>query len=123
MTPLSNNLFTQPVTIANGAALSGLADLGGVVLVGIVMPAAWTTAALTFSASAEPSTGSQTFSDLYVSGGTELSYTVVAAHYIAVDPANWYGIRFVKLRSGTGGAPVNQAADRILTLIGRILGV
>jgi hypothetical protein len=30
---------------------------------------------------------------------------------------DWVGVRFLKIRSGTAGTPVNQAAARTLTLV------
>lgn len=103
------------VTIANGASLSGAAGLGrGVSLVGIVMPAAWTAAALTFQGSAD----STNFFDLY-DAGTELNIGAGASRYIQVDPAKTDSLMALKVRSGTSGTPVNQGADRTITLVVR----
>jgi hypothetical protein len=103
------------VTIANGASLSGVAGLGrGVSLVGIVMPAAWTTAGLSFQASAD----STNFADLYDSG-SEYTVAAGASRYIQIPADKTDSIMALKVRSGTTGTPVNQGADRVITLIVR----
>jgi len=101
------------VTIANGAALSNAAKLNGATLLGIEMSAAWTAATLTF----QHSINGTNFFDMYDGSGTEVALTVVAAHYVFLPPANWSGIVYLKVRSGTGGTPVNQGAERILKLV------
>jgi hypothetical protein len=106
---------TATATIANGASLSGAIDLGTSRLLAIQMPAAWTAAALTFEASYD----GVTYAPVYDSAGTEISWTVGAAR-IALNAAaaEWLGVRYLKVRSGTSAAPVNQAADRTLKIIG-----
>jgi hypothetical protein len=102
--------------IANGESLSGAVDLGNYRLFGIQMdPTAWTAAALTFKVSV---TGVD-FYDLYDDTGTEQNWTVSAQKFVQVSqPAKWLGIRYIKVRSGTSGSPVNQGGARALTLIG-----
>lgn len=101
--------------IANGASLSGAIDLGDQRLHRVAMPAAWTAAGLTFQASAD----GVTFNDLYNEAGEyALTSTVVAAsRSIVVDQAIFYGIRYLKVRSGTAAAAVNQGGARTLTLV------
>ena len=101
------------VTIANGAALSGAVKLGGATLLGIEMPAAWTTAALTFQHSID----GVTYTDLYDAAGAEIALTVVASHYSTLSILAWQGVIYLKVRSGTGGTPVNQGAEHILKLV------
>ena len=112
------NLATVQTTIANGTALSAEVDMGADTLVGITMPAAWTAAALTFQVSTD---GGVTFNEMNSSAGSAVSFTVAASQYIAVDPTLWRGVNAVKVRSGTSGTPVNQGADRVLTLVTRPL--
>lgn len=100
-------------TIANGASLSDALDLGNARLYSIQMPAAWTAAALTFQASAE----GVTYADVHDTNGTELSYTVAASRFVRLTPDPWFGTRFLKIRSGTSGTPVNQGGARIITLV------
>lgn len=111
-----------PFTIANGQSLSGVVPLQGLEVVGIIMPAAWTAAALTFQSADiadPPAGGSTTYQNIYSTGGTELNYTVDAARRIPVDPNAFGRHSAVKVRSGTSGAAVNQGADRIGYLVVR----
>lgn len=105
---------THPTaTIANGESLSGAVDLGDGILTRIEMPAAWTAAGLTFQVSADNST----WLDLYDDAGSEVSVTADASQAMRVDFADWIGVRYLKARSGTSGTPVNQGAERVLSLI------
>lgn len=110
------NISQFVATILAGAALSGEVDIGGNTLVGITMPAAWTTAAMTFSVSTD---GGTTWCEMTTSAGAEVSYTVAASQYIAVDPTLWRGVNAVKVRSGTLASAVNQVAQALVTLITR----
>lgn len=110
---IKNDFTTTTTTIANGASLSGIVDLGSNDLVGIIMPSAWTAANLTFQFSIDGTN----FYDAY-SATAELSSTAAAAsRMISINAANYDMGRYIKIRSGTSATPVNQAADRILTLI------
>lgn len=101
------------VTIANGASLSGVADLTGFMLAGIQMPAAWTAASLTFQVSIDGTT----YTDMYATDGTEVTVTGAAAsRFLAFVPSDFAGARYLKVRSGTTGSPVNQGAARTLIL-------
>jgi hypothetical protein len=100
-------------TIANNASLSDAAvNLGGVRCAGIVMPAAWTAASLTFLVSVDGAT----YYPLYVSA-SEFAVTVAASQYVALNPDNFTGIRFLQIRSGTVGSPVNQGAERTVMVV------
>ncbi len=108
-------LATATATIASGSSLSSAADLGTGRLVGLVLPAAWTTASITFQGSADGTT----YFDLY-DDATEraiASSSVVASRFIALPIADWLMVRAIKLRSGSAATPVNQAADRTITLV------
>lgn len=102
-------------TILNGTALSQPISLADHLLCGIIIPAAWTAANLTLQAS-DAIDG--TFGDVYDSGGTEKSITVGAAgRTILLNPSDFAGFAFVRFRSGTAAAPVNQGAARDLKLV------
>ena len=103
-----------PVVIANGASLSAEVDTGAQTLVGIVMPAAWTAAALTFQVGVG---GGAPWLEHYSAAGVETTFTVAAGQYIAVDPTLWRGVNAIKLRSGTAAAPVNQGQAATLLLV------
>ena len=101
------------VVIANGASLSGVADLTGFMLAGIQMPSAWTAASLTFQVSLDGTT----FQDMYATDGTEVTVTGAAAsRFLAFVPSDFAGARYLKVRSGTSGSAVTQGAARTLVL-------
>lgn len=109
---------TLTATIANGAALSGSIFLGEKSLVAIQMPAAWTAADITFQVSDDGST----YEELLDDSGTAISITAPAAgNRLNLAAGDYASVLFLKVRSGTSGVPVNQAAARTLTLITRKL--
>ena len=102
--------------IANGAALSGIVDLRSLKLHGIQMPAAWTAAGITFQASSD----GVTFGDVRDDAGAEVTVTAAASSFIVFRQdlgEELNGVAYLKVRSGTTGAPVNQGAARTLTLL------
>lgn len=111
----SINRETYAATIAAGDSLSPAIAVGGLVPVGIVMPAAWTAAVLTFLVSVDD----QNFYPLQDMSG-EVTAGAAAGQYIALDPAIFIGIVSLKLRSGTASAPVAQPVDAPLTLVAKI---
>lgn len=110
--PRRSSIVTVTATIANGESLSDAIDLTGYSLVAIVMPSVWTAANLTFQAGATAAA----LADVYDSSG-ELSVTAAASRFITVSPDAFVALRHLKVRSGTTGSPVNQAAERSITLI------
>lgn len=100
--------------IANNAALSAAVDLVGFRLAGIIIPASWTTANITFVTSPD---GTNWF-DRYDHQGAEYVVTVGgASRSIIVPMVDFLGVRHLKIRSGTTGTPVNQGGERTLTLL------
>jgi len=106
---------TIDITIPNGAAVPVAgAPLGNGILIGILIPASWTAANLTFKASIDDSS----FFDVYDAAGTELTVTVGgSSRYIALDQALFVGFSSIIVRSGTTGSPVNQSGAKILKLV------
>lgn len=102
-------------TIANNASLSSAVSLGYTRVHRIAMPATWTTAALTFQSSYD----GNTYNDVYTDSGeyTVSSSVVGASRTIVLDQSIFYGIKWLKVRSGTSASPVNQAAARTLVLV------
>lgn len=110
---------TVPVAIASGQSLSGEVDIFPNTLVGIFLPAGWTGTTITFQASVD---GGATFGNVESgNAAAELSYTVAAGQYVAIDPAMWRGVTALKLRSGSSAAPTNQAGNATATLVTRAL--
>lgn len=101
-------------TIGSGQSLSGLVDLQDSRATGIILPAAWTAASVTFQVSAD----NVTYQNLYDSSGTEVAVPVAASRAVNLDPAAFLGWRYLKLRSGTSGVAVNQAASRDIWVVG-----
>lgn len=117
-------------TIASGASLSGAIRLGihettegGTTraesrLCGIIMPASWTTADITFQVSDD----GVNYYDFYDADTvSEIAYTFSAGKAYRIDPTIFYAANYVKIRSGTSATPVNQAASRDILLVVRVI--
>ena len=104
---------TDTVTIAAAASLSDAVDLETSTLMAVIMPAAWDAAGLTF----EVSHNGTDWVDLYNEFGELLVTVADTDRYIHLTPAEWVGVRHVKVRSGTSAAAVAQAAERVITLV------
>ena len=111
---IMNVLEVIPATIANGQALTTALNLGGLHLFGIVVPAAWTAASLTFQMSHD---GGATWLNVYDASGSEVTATAGASRYIALDAVVFAPLTLIKVRSGTSGSPVNQGQDTDLQLL------
>lgn len=114
---MGGKLSVQSATIASGAALAQEIDLRGWRIVAIQMPADWTAAALTFKSRPDSKGVSQS---VYDSGGTEVSVTAADDQYVVMldaDRVALEGLALTTVRSGTAGTPVNQGADRLVTLV------
>lgn len=108
------SVITRTATIANGQSLSAAVELvDGASIVGIVMPAAWTTAVLTMQMSHDDST----YNNVYDSLGNEATIQAGASRYIVLNPSDYIGADALKIRSGTSGSPVNQDAERRIVLV------
>lgn len=117
LTALGSGRLSGTVTITNGTSLSGAIDLGSSSLSGILIPAAWTAAGLSFAVSTSLA---GTYVPLWNGFGSEYtipSASVVANQFITIPMVDFLGIQFIKVRSGTAASAVNQGADRILTLV------
>lgn len=109
-------------TILSGQSITDAIDLGANRLHRLITPTAWTAAAITFQSSDD----GVSYRDLYtvaVDGtATEVSIAsagipTAAARSFVLDPVVFLGVRYLKVRSGTSAAAVNQGADRTLTLV------
>ena len=101
---------TKTATIASGASLSDAVDVGPHTGIAIHMPASWTTATLTFQVSDDGAT----YRDLYDIYGTEYQSQAAASRTILLPPSDFAGFQYLKIRSGTSAAAVNQGAARSL---------
>lgn len=101
-----------PVTIAVGTSLSGGGHIGSATLVGLDVPAI-TSAALTFQVSIDGTT----YREALDSGGTAVSIGATTGNRFFQAPAALAGAPYIKVRSGTSGAPVNQTPAVTITLV------
>jgi len=104
------------VDFAAGASLSPAIDLGALRITAIQFPAGWEGSDVSFQASADGAT----FEDLYNQYGNEV-FCKAGQRYVALDPATFASVRWLKIRSGLSGSEVPQSAARTLLVIGRIV--
>lgn len=109
--------------IAQGAALSAAVDGGGPTASALQLPAAnaWTDANITFDGSFDDVTYGPVLADNH---NTEYVVTMPATaalknQIVPLDLDVFAGIRYLKIRSGTAAAPVNQAAARSIRIVFR----
>lgn len=105
--------YNQTAVIANSASESGVVDLSGATLCGLIMPAAFDGTTLTFSSSTS-ATG--TFQNLYDANGNQISATIAASRNIALNPADFAGVRYLKIISNSA-----ESAERTITISARAL--
>ncbi|MGY4295388.1 hypothetical protein ACVWXN_003483 [Bradyrhizobium sp. i1.4.4] len=105
----------EPITILSGQSLSSASvHLHQQRMFAILMPAAWTAAALTFQASIDGTN----FFNVYDDAGNEVTVQAAASRFVVLaSPLLYLGIQRLMIRSGTNGTPVAQGADRVLQLI------
>ncbi len=111
-------LIYVPVTIAAGSSLSSSARVDEGTVVAIVMPSAWDAANITFQASQDGTN----WLNVHNEAGDEVTATAAAGRYIvlmadAADQVVLSSMRYLRLRSGTSALPVNQTAERVITLV------
>ena len=98
------------IDISEDANNSSAAQCGGLLLSGIVFPAAMTGTAVTFDFSFDGST----WYDVKETDGSDVSYTVSAGDVVRVDPSGWAFASpgYIRISSGS-----SEAADRTINLI------
>lgn len=107
------------VTIASGQSLSAAVNLRGRAVCGVVMPASWSAASLTFQASADGVTFNNVWAQNTAGTMAEVEHEVAASRFVSIPADPFAGATHVRVRSGTAGSPVNQAAERVLSLLVR----
>jgi hypothetical protein len=106
---------TLDAVIANGASLSAAVEIGKTWVTGLILPAAWTAASLTFQGSVDGTN----FYNLYDTDGTEVTSQAAVDRFVRLDSADWSKFSHIKIRSGTSGTPVNQGAARTIKITTR----
>lgn len=101
---LSNNAWANAIAVGeivfptavipSGASTSAAITTSGMELVGCMLPAAFTSTAISFVASGTTVGGA--YGELDNSSG-KVSYTVAAGKYIAIAPADFAGVQFFKI--------------------------
>lgn len=110
----SSGRTTATATIASSASLSGAVDLGeNYMAARLTMPAAWTAASLSFQVSAD----GMTFNEMRDDNSELVGRAVDAGYDIALLPALWRGVRYLKIRSGTLANAIVQAGSRDIVII------
>lgn len=105
----SSAITLSGATLTGGAqAASPVIDMHGFSLAGILLPATFTSTTLTFTASVD---GTNFYALKSTTSGSALSYTVAQGTYAAIDPVAFYGIRYLKIVTGSA-----EGATRTLTL-------
>lgn len=110
-------LDVKTATIALGASLSDIIDLGAGTPVSIEMPAGWDAANLTF----KTGTDGITHQNYYDAADTEVSIPTAAARNIRLNPSDFAGVQFIQIRSGTAAVPVPQTAARQFRVVVRVI--
>ncbi len=103
----------KPVVIPINASLSNSEFAEGFAISGIVMPAAWDLANITFQTSLD----NVNFVSFFDKNGNEYVVTVVAGRQVTIPEIDISGVRYFKVRSGTAAAPVPQTAQRIIYVV------
>jgi hypothetical protein len=105
---------TVGVTIANGESLSSSSgDLAGWRVGAIIPDAQWDTNAVTFQASHDGTVFHNLFDE-----ATEYSIAgVTSLTWRTLDPAVILTPRYLRVRSGTAAAAVNQVGATVITLV------
>ena len=98
------------IDISDNATTSSAAQCDGLLLSGIVFPAAMTGSTVTFDFSFDGTN----FVDVVETDGTEVTYTVTAGDVVRVDPSGWAFATGGFLRVTSNGT---EAADRSIQLI------
>lgn len=109
------------VTIPNGQAISNSVQIGSGVLVGLIVPAAWTAAEISFLASVD----GVNFFPLYDGTGNNpiAIETPVAGSYVTfgyetnIKFDSFRSVLYLEVVSGVPGANVNQGAARTIQLV------
>ena len=98
------------IDISANANNSSAAQSDGLLLSGVVFPAAMTGSTITFDFSFDGTT----WYDVVETDGTEVSYAVSAGNVVRVDPSGWAFAATGFLRVVSNGS---EAADRTINLI------
>ncbi len=103
----------SPIVISNGQSLSATVDLGVTRAVGLETPATFEPTTISFQVSSD----NTTFVNLYDATGTEKTVTVGVSRRIVLSPADFLGVRYIKIRGGTASSATTVSANRTVQII------
>jgi len=83
-------------------------------LASVYMPVSWDTAQLTFRGSFEQAGA---YIPVFDRNGSEYVVVTAAGRYVSVPLLDLAGLRWLRLRSGTSDAPINQSAERQIRIM------
>ena len=112
VSPAAQTTVSSPLTIAAGTSISDGVNLTGRSLIRLTIGAAWTAADITVQTSPD----GVAWYDLYDEYGTPYTIKAAASRTIFINPGPLLAVNFIRLRSGTPAAPVNQASAATITL-------
>jgi hypothetical protein len=119
-------LVMQTLTIPAGQHLSNEISTDGLAFIGMQVPDVWDTAEIGIMGGFDSGNDGNIYMPMNT-GSSTLQITTgsfaAGCVYMNLTPAQWpnnqYLPRYVKVRSGTVGSPVNQTADRTFRLLFR----
>lgn len=95
-------------TISASGTTTGIINLHGFTLTGILLPTTFTSTTLTFLVSVD---GTNFYPLKTTASGTSLSYTVAQGTYAALNPVDFYGVHYLEIVGGS-----TEGSARTLTL-------
>lgn len=115
------------VEIPNNQSISGSVDLGNLQICAIEMPTTWAGTKISFLSKSHREKGDNTqdniedWNDVYNDAGTEVSLTVAGNRIVGISAQVMMdalrGLRYIRIRSGVTGTPVNQSPAKVIRLI------
>jgi len=106
-----DSMLVLPSQILSGTSLSDGLSFGLLRMGALLIPSSWTTANLTFQSSMDMNT----WGNVYDGAGNEYTVNITTpGQYLILDPSAFSMMAFLKIRSGTSSAPVNQSGTRTI---------
>lgn len=118
ITPPITQINVTSVVIPSGQSQSTGYNFSGQFIYKFVFPAAWTTAVLTFL---ESESQNGTYTPVYSDTMERSLTTAAASRSIRVLPQDYWGVKWLRLRSGTAATPVNQGANATILVYSYVL--
>lgn len=107
-----------PMVISSGQSVSSAKNFYGATIFKFVFPAAWTTASLTFL---ESESENGTYTSVYSDSAERTISAAAANRTIRVYPADYFSVKWLKIRSGTAATPVNQGQNTTVLVYSYVL--